>query len=409
MNQVFTFAFIFIFLTSSVQSRATETIEIGILTSASIQKQIYLKHAQRFMAQNPEIKLELIFKPDAEYKEDFAKWLNQGNGPDILSWQAGMRLTSLIEKGKISDLSEFYQSHSLRSDFSESALRASSYNSKLYAIPISYYHWGFFYRESVFEALSLSPPNSWEEFKHVCKTLKENGIIPITVGAKYHWPVAAWFDYLNLRLNGFEFHMALLAGHYSYRDPRVIEVFKKWKELVDEGYFLEQYNLWTWLEGMPYLYHKKAGMTLIGNFFAGVIPDELVEDFKFFRFPIIDKKVELYEEAPLDLLVVPYYTKVDRNIEKVLKMFAGVEFQQAFNRASAMISPNIKTADNPDYFITKGQETLSEAKAVSQFFDRDTNDEFAASATQILSDFVKDANIDNTINALENARVKHLK
>ena len=409
LNQVFKPASFFIVLLCFSHLSQAETIKIGILTSAPIQKQVYLKYAKAFEADNPEIKLELIFKPDAEYKKDFAKWVNQGGGPDILSWQAGARLNNLIDKAQLTDLSEVYQRNNLMPTFSESAIGASSYNGKPYAVPISYYQWGFYYRESVFKALGISQPVTWDEFKQACQTLKQNGIVPITVGAKNNWPIAAWFDYLNLRINGIEFHRALLRGDHSFNDPRVLAVLKEWKALLDQGYFLEQHNIWAWLEAMPYLYHKKAGMTLIGNFFAGSMPSALIDDFKFFKFPIIDPSVEIYEEAPLDLIVVPYYTKLTTNIERVLLMFASVEFQQEFNEVSAMISPNINIAQNNNYFIQQGQATLASAKAVSQFFDRDTNEAFAAAATQILSDFVGEANIPNAISALENARLKHLK
>ena len=34
------------------------------------------------------------------------------------------------------------------------------------------------------------------------------------------WVASAWFDYLDLRINGGDFHRALLAGEESLRQPR---------------------------------------------------------------------------------------------------------------------------------------------------------------------------------------------
>ena len=42
--------------------------------------------------------------------------------------------------------------------------------------------------------------------------LKKNGITPITIGTKFLWTAGGWFDYLNLRINGYQFHMDLTAG-----------------------------------------------------------------------------------------------------------------------------------------------------------------------------------------------------
>ena len=35
------------------------------------------------------------------------------------------------------------------------------------------------------------------------------------------WVASGWFDYLNLRINGAEFHRDLLAGKHSFDGPEV--------------------------------------------------------------------------------------------------------------------------------------------------------------------------------------------
>src|SRR5262245_62586825 len=44
----------------------------------------------------------------------------------------------------------------------------------------------------------------------LCDTLSAAGITPITIGTKDVWPAAAWFDYIDMRLNGPEFHISLM-------------------------------------------------------------------------------------------------------------------------------------------------------------------------------------------------------
>ncbi|MGV2435174.1 MAG UNVERIFIED_CONTAM: hypothetical protein LVT10_10120 [Anaerolineae bacterium] len=43
-----------------------------------------------------------------------------------------------------------------------------------------------------------------------CDALNAIGITPITVGTRYRWTAAAWFDYINMRTNGPEFHIDLM-------------------------------------------------------------------------------------------------------------------------------------------------------------------------------------------------------
>ena len=80
--------------------------------------------------------------------------------------------------------------------------------------------------------------------------LKSNGITPFTIGSKFKWTTGGWFDYLNLRQNGYEFHMDLTAGKVKYTDPRVQATFDRWDELVSNGYFIENHATYNWQEGM---------------------------------------------------------------------------------------------------------------------------------------------------------------
>lgn len=385
-----------------------EKVTVGILTSSGAQRTIYTSVTEEFKKANPRIEIDLLFRSDAEYKEDLNNWFDKKSGPDILNWQGGERLYQYVREGKVKDIGQLWQTHNLLNTFSEGSIGAVSYQGKHYAIPISYYQWGFYYRESLFKRLNLSPPRTWQEFMKVCDTLKSENIVPITIGAEFKWPTAAWFDYLNLRINGLPFHQALLKGEIPFTDPRVKTVFSHWKELLDKGYFVDRYNGWNWQQAMPFMYHKLAGMTLIGNFFAGAMPEAIRDDFKFFRFPVINPSIPLYEEAPLDLFMVPSYAKSNPAADKFLLFLADKRFQEKFNETMSMISPNLKTKSSSDYFIQAGTQTLNAAQGVSQFFDRDTNAEMAGVATTVFTEFMDDKNISKALQSLEKARQEHL-
>ena len=98
------------------------------------------------------------------------------------------------------------------------------------------------YNKDLFAKYGLSEPQTWEEFLLICEKLKSQGITPIVLGSKDDWPVAGWFDYLNLRLNGLDFHQQLTRGEVSYLDVRVRNVFSHLGQLVDANYFLESHD-----------------------------------------------------------------------------------------------------------------------------------------------------------------------
>jgi hypothetical protein len=44
-------------------------------------------------------------------------------------------------------------------------------------------------------------------------------------------------QYLDMRINGPEFHVNVTAGLVEYTDPRIKNVFLEWKKLFDLEYF----------------------------------------------------------------------------------------------------------------------------------------------------------------------------
>lgn len=182
----------------------------------------------------------------------------------------------------------------------------------------------------------------------------------------------------------------------------------KWVTLLDNGYFINQYNKWKWDQAMPFLYHKMAGMTLMAIFFSGTMPPFIKEDFRFFRFPIIAPKVAVYAKAPLDLFMTPSYAKDSNAAKTFVAAVANADFQAEFNEKMGMIASNMSTAHSDDYFIQQGAEILNQAQGLSQFFDRDTNGEMAGAATEIFIRFMDNRDIQSTLGELEAARQQHL-
>ena len=391
-----------------IPNTLANSLQVGVLNTGSQQKSAFLRHVREFEAANSNISVTVNFYSDAEFKVALAEWLASGRGPDIITWQGGNRLFQYVDNRQAKDLTALWNKHGWKQTFSEGSQGAVFRDGSYYGIPLSYYQWGLYYRASVFESLGIQAPQNWDEFLSVCARLNQADIVPLTIGAKNKWPSAAWFDYLNLRVNGLEFHQSLLAGEHAFTDQRVVAVMEKWKALLDANCFTNKFNGWAWQQAMPYLYHKLGGMTLIGNFFAGSLPERLKEDFRFTPFPIIDSSVPRFEEAPLDILMVPAYAKISSSLETFLVSLADVQFQQSYNDASSMISPNVNVPPSKNYFIQEGQKLLSSAQGVSQFFDRDTNAEMAGAATVIFTEFLEHHDVNKAVDALEKARQSHL-
>ena len=134
----------------------------------------------------------------------------------------------------------------------KSAAASMTIDGKKWGVPYTYYQWGIYFRQDIFDKLGIAVPTNWEELIAASAKLKENGVTPFAIGSKALWPTGGWFDYMNLRVNGYEFHMDLTSGKVPYTDPRVKAVFDKWAELVEPGYFIENHAAYDWQEAIPF-------------------------------------------------------------------------------------------------------------------------------------------------------------
>ena len=179
---------------------------------------------------------------------------------------------------------------------------------KVYGIPVDYYPWAIFYRKSVFADKKYTVPTTWDELIALCKKMQTDGLTPIAFGDKDGWPAQGTFDILNLRLNGYDFHVGLMAGKEKWTDPKVTTVFQKWAEFLP--YHAKDYAGLTWQNAADTLVQKKSGMYLLGLFVSAQFtatknPADL-EDLDFFPFPNLGTQYDAEKalDAPIDTMQI---------------------------------------------------------------------------------------------------------
>ena len=241
----------------------------------------------------------------------------------------------------------------------------------------------------------------------MCETLKGNGVTPITIGTKYRWTAAAWFDYFNMRVNGPEFHINLMLGTESYTDPRVKTVFTDyWAPLIENGYFIEDAAAYSWQEGLQFLIDGDAAMYLMGDFIRDSFPDELEDDLDFFQFPIIDPSVPIGEDAPTDGYFIAAEAQHAEEAKAFLAYLGSAEMQQYFAEKLGRLSTH--NAVDVSIFSPqqqKGIEMMQTADYVAQFYDRDTTPEMADEGMNGFMEFWDTpGSIDDILERLELAR-----
>jgi multiple sugar transport system substrate-binding protein len=360
-----------------------------------------------FQKANPDITVKWNNFDHEGYKSAIRNFLT-ADPPDVAAWYAGNRMAPFVKAGLFEDVSELWEKEGFN-DTLKSAAASMTIDGKKWGVPYTYYQWGIYYRKDLFAANGIEVPKNWEQFVAACKKLKDAGITPIAIGTKALWPTGGWFDYMNLRVNGYEFHMDLTAGKVPYTDAKVKAVFDKWGELVKMGAFLENHAAIDWQDALPQMVQGKAAMYLMGNFVVAPLKEAGLtnDNLGFFQFPEITAGLPMAEDAPTDTFHIPSGAKNKEDAKKFLAFLASAEAQTKMNITLGQLPVNNKSTSPDDPFLKAGFEMLSKAYALAQFYDRDAPAEMAKAGMEGFQEFmVKPDNADKILERLEKARQK---
>jgi ABC-type glycerol-3-phosphate transport system substrate-binding protein len=244
---------------------------------------------ERFQADHPEI--SITRSPYRASPEAYLSWLRRYPFTAVMSLPADYTMRQAIEEGLLVDLTGIMAREDLDQAYPEDFQAMLAHEGRAYFLPVFHSWFGVYYNPEIFDLYDLAPPETWEEFLAVCETLSKNNVAPIVYAGDDRQMVSVWFDYLNMRLNGPEFHADLTSGEESYTDERVEAVFDTWQFLVENGYILE--NSW----GLQ----AEASMDMVINGEAGMILAPGYQshgELDFFRFPIMNPSLPVGELTP---------------------------------------------------------------------------------------------------------------
>ncbi len=312
-----------------------------------------------------------------------------GGTPDTgYTWFSGFRMKFFADQGLNVPIDDVWAT--VKSNFTEGfGTSVVGNDGKVYGIPVDYYPWAVFYRKSVFTDKGYTVPATWDDLITLAKKMQTDGLTPIAFGDKDGWPAMGTFDILNLRLNGYDFHVGLMAGSQKWTDPKVTAVFQKWAEIVP--YHAKDYAGLTWQQAADTLVQKKSGMYLLGLFvtaqFAATKDPADIADVDFFPFPSLGTQYDAEKalDAPIDTWEIasksPNLATETDAAKAYLEFWAKGSTQLTMFQNQPGLIPTANDTDTSSYSALqkKAVEIVSAAQRITQFLDRDTRSDFAGS------------------------------
>lgn len=313
-------------------------------------------------------------------QQGFGRWpqsyLTDNLPPDMMAMGANRFLREAMHKRQLVDLTDVWIQSGLRESMSPAFQDLSVFDGKQYYLPIGFSWSAIYYNKQIFDRYGLTPPSTWDEFLVICDTLSANGEIPISIGTDGIFNSMVWFSYLNLRLNGPEFHRELINGQARYDDPRVQDVLETWRFLIDSNYFVDQPNRMGSLETLTaiirtddgQLNRQKAVMALTYQSEVDDLPSKFQDELDFFPFPIMNSSVPASEVVNGFGYMVPIG---GQNIPQTLEFLSYMSTAEAqtiliqrtsgavsFAPANTQVDANILTAD-----VQRGRGIIDDAEA----------------------------------------------
>ena len=311
------------------------------------------------------------------FQDQISSYL-QGTPDDVFTWFAGYRMRFFAGQGLATDISDVWST--ISANYSEAFKSASTGDDgKQYFIPFYNYPWVVIHRKSLFEEKGYTVPTTWAEFTALGDKMKTDGLVPMAFADSDGWPAMGTFDILNMRLNGYDFHVGLMAGTNKWSDPKTKAVFEKWRELIP---YLQEGALGrTWQDGAQSMLNNEAGMYFLGTFAGEQAAEADRADLDFFPFPTLGTEFdsELGIDAPIDGFMMSKAPAEPDNAKAFLEYLASGPAQIEFLKASPNSVAAANDADTSGYndFQKKSAEIIAGSGAIAQFLDRDTRPDFA--------------------------------
>lgn len=358
-----------------------------------------------FEAQNRDIKVELQNFDHEGYKTAIRNFLTT-DSPDLANWYAGNRMAPFVKSGQFMDVSDVWKDNNLDQSLA-SAKASMTIDGKQWGVPYTYYQWGVYYNKTAYAEAGATVPTTWDEFVSNCALFKAKGIDCLTTGTSALWPAAGIFDYLDLRTNGYDYHMKLTSGKIPWTDDGVRKVFAEWAKVLP--YTTADAAALDWQDAAALFVQGKAANYVMGNFAVAVFKQGGMtnDTLGFMPFPTINPDVVRAEEAPTDTVHIPSGAKDPADAKVFLAYMASAEAQTKWNAAVGQLPINAgATVDSADPFLKAGFDLLSSTKGgIAQFFDRDAPAEMAKIGMEGFQEFmIYPDHLDAILTRLEAAR-----
>lgn len=330
----------------------------------------------------------------------------QGNDPpSTFQVHGGEELNkSWVAADKMETLNELYEENDWMDKFPEDLIDLVSADGDIYSVPVNIHRGNpVFYNMEIFDEHGIEPPATFDEFFDVAEKLQDAGVTPLALGDKESWPATQLFENILLGVLGPDDYNKLFSGDIAFDDERVVEAAEIFNKMLD--YVNEDHASRNWQDSAQLVANGDAAMINMGDWAKGYFVNDLEMetnvDFGYFAFPETDGMFQVIT----DTFGLPKGIDNPEEVKTFLTFLGSTEAQDVFNPLKGSIPARVDA--DPEKYDEYGQDTMEDFKdsrlVPSLAHGSAASEGFLTKANQAVNIFVTQRNVDNFIEALQNA------
>ncbi|WMC93289.1 ABC transporter substrate-binding protein [Kineothrix sp. MB12-C1] len=260
-------------------------------TASDTYRETYQEIADDFSANNEfGVKIQFEFYEREQFKTKLTTLMASNSVPDMFfTWELDY-LRPFVEGGKVYDLTEELNNDSeWKERFVEGALEPLTYDGKVYAVPTQTTFAMMYYNKQIFADNGVEVPATYEEFLNVCETLKNNGVVPMTLAATTAWVPSEFVQQISDGIGGMDLYNGIISGEKKWNDPAHIEAGEEIQAMIEKGYFQNGMLGMSEDEAKALFQQGKAAMYYMGAWEVSTFINEettpVSEDIGVFSMP----------------------------------------------------------------------------------------------------------------------------
>ena len=248
---------------------AGEPITLSVACNVDIQEAFDAFFAG-FEETHPDIKIDFVQFGAAEELAFLQSRIASNTMPDVFGITAGSFGKQLAEDGTLYDLTGSAAADRLVDGALESFKSPSG---KIYGITYGLSSTCLFYNQEIFDELGLTAPANWDELMDTCEKVKAAGYIPLSIATDASIG-NTFFSYgFGNNMAGKDWKASMADGSFDLNIPEVADVFAKYKECGDKGYFQDGFVSADYASSNELFIQGQAAMLFAGSWFSGSLMD----------------------------------------------------------------------------------------------------------------------------------------